>query len=35
VVPKAKKGWKTMGGFQRASTDKNKKVIENSPLLAF
>ena len=25
----------TMGGFQRAGTGKNKKVIENSPLLAF
>jgi len=23
-----------MGGFQRAGTGKNKKVIENSPLLA-
>jgi len=25
----------SMGGFQRAGTGKNKKVIENSPLLAF
>ncbi len=25
----------TMGGFQRAGTGKNKKVTENSPLLAF
>ncbi len=25
----------TMGGFHRASTGKNKKVIEISPLLAF
>jgi len=24
-----------MGGFQHAGTGKNKKVIENSPLLAF
>jgi hypothetical protein len=24
-----------MGGFQRAGTGKNKKVLENSPLLAF
>jgi len=24
-----------MGGFQRAGTGKNKKVIEISPLLAF
>jgi len=24
-----------MGGFQLASMDKNKKVIENSPLPAF
>jgi len=24
-----------MGGIQRAGTGKNKKVIENSPLLAF
>jgi len=24
-----------MGGFQCAGTGKNKKVIENSPLLAF
>jgi len=24
-----------MGGFQRAGTGKNKKVIENSPLLVF
>jgi len=24
-----------MGGFQHVSTGKNKKVIENSPLLAF
>jgi len=24
-----------MGGFQRAGTGKNKKVIENSSLLAF
>jgi len=26
---------KPMGGFHRAGTGKNKKVIENSPLLAF
>jgi len=24
-----------MGGFQRAGTGKNKKVIENSPLISF
>jgi len=24
-----------LGGFQHAGTGKNKKVIENSPLLAF
>jgi hypothetical protein len=25
----------TMGGFQHAGMGKNKKVVENSPLLAF